>query len=165
MTYNEITQILKSMVIILDDREKDTPLLHQRLLLRLRCVRLFLHPQCHFHSVRPAASGLAGQPELPGHPVSHGLCRAGRFAGVGGGLRGAAAPPCQKAGRGGTQGRLSGPAQFILPEKSGVPGRVHRFLVYFRRALPLESILYKTPNRMDKIPKSRGDSLCYLEIF
>ena len=31
MTYNEITQILKSMVIIVDDREKDTPLLHQRL--------------------------------------------------------------------------------------------------------------------------------------
>lgn len=31
MTYNEITQILKSMVIVVDDREKDTPLLHQRL--------------------------------------------------------------------------------------------------------------------------------------
>lgn len=31
MTYNEITQVLKSMVIIVDDREKDTPLLHQRL--------------------------------------------------------------------------------------------------------------------------------------
>lgn len=31
VTYNEITQILKSMVIIVDDREKDTPLLHQRL--------------------------------------------------------------------------------------------------------------------------------------
>lgn len=31
MTYNEIAQILKSMVIIVDDREKDTPLLHQRL--------------------------------------------------------------------------------------------------------------------------------------
>lgn len=31
MTYNEITQILKSMVIIVDDREKDTQLLHQRL--------------------------------------------------------------------------------------------------------------------------------------
>ena len=31
MTYNEITQILKSIVIIVDDREKDTPLLHQRL--------------------------------------------------------------------------------------------------------------------------------------
>ena len=29
VTYNEITQILKSMVIIVDDREKDTPLLHQ----------------------------------------------------------------------------------------------------------------------------------------
>ena len=26
VTYNEITQILKSMVIIVDDREKDTPL-------------------------------------------------------------------------------------------------------------------------------------------
>lgn len=31
MTYNEITQILKSMVIVVDDREKDTPLLRQRL--------------------------------------------------------------------------------------------------------------------------------------
>lgn len=31
VTYNEITQIIKSMVIIVDDREKDTPLLHQRL--------------------------------------------------------------------------------------------------------------------------------------
>lgn len=31
MTYNEITQILKSMVIIVDDREKDTALLRQRL--------------------------------------------------------------------------------------------------------------------------------------
>ena len=31
MTYTEITQVLKSMVIIVDDREKDTPLLHQRL--------------------------------------------------------------------------------------------------------------------------------------
>ena len=31
MTYNEITQILKSMIIVVDDREKDTPLLRQRL--------------------------------------------------------------------------------------------------------------------------------------
>ena len=31
VTYNEITQVLKSMVIVVDDREKDTPLLHQRL--------------------------------------------------------------------------------------------------------------------------------------
>ena len=31
VTYNEITQILKSMIIVVDDREKDTPLLRQRL--------------------------------------------------------------------------------------------------------------------------------------
>ncbi len=31
MTNTKITQILKSMIIIVDDREKETPLLHQRL--------------------------------------------------------------------------------------------------------------------------------------